>query len=258
MPAFFICGFSMTLKIVQLSDCHVSADPAEPYRGQDAGANLARVWERAQQWKPHLVLLTGDVSEDASQASYQRVKDKLGDSTAILALPGNHDAPALMSRYFSSGPWDGPLVHEVGSWLIVMLDSSLERRIEGGFSDAELRQFQKAIDSSQKPNILVALHHQPIPVQAPWIDRYALSRPSSFLAIIDAEPRVKCVVWGHIHHHFSARRKGVQYLGAPSTAANSLAGTAKFDLDPSGPSCRTLELSESGKVDYGQLYPKVP
>ncbi|HKJ17734.1 MAG TPA: metallophosphoesterase [Xanthomonadales bacterium] len=248
----------MTLKIVQLSDCHVAADPEEPYRGQDAGANLSHVWARAEQWEPHLVLLTGDVSEDASPASYQRVKDKLDDRKAILALPGNHDDPALMSRYFPSGPWDGPLVHEAGSWLIVLLDSSLEGRIEGGFSDAELGQLQNALESSPKPNILVALHHQPVPVQAPWIDRYALTRPEKFLAIIDAEPRVKCVVWGHIHHHFSAERNGVQYLGAPSTAANSLGRTAKFDLDPLGPSCRTLELDEAGKVVYGQLYSSAP
>ena len=158
-----------------------------------------------------------------------------------------------MRQHFPLGPWDGPLVHEHGLWSIVLLDSTLQGRIEGGFSDASLEQVREVLSQCTKPNVLLALHHQPIPVHARWIDRYPLTRAEAFLDVVDSEPRLHCVVWGHIHHHFAADRNGVLFLGAPSTAANSLALADRFDLDPAGPACRTLELADSGEVAYGQL-----
>ena len=66
---------------------------------------------------------------------------------------------------------------------------------------------------SDAEHILVALHHQPVPVNAPWIDRYALEEPERFLNYIDRENRVRCVAWGHVHHAFSTERNGVAYSG---------------------------------------------
>jgi Icc protein len=244
----------MTLKIAQLSDCHLEADPETTYRGQDAGANLKAVWKKVGQWRPDIIFLTGDLSEDASPESYERLCDVVDTDVTTLALPGNHDDHLLMEQRFSMGPWKGPFEYERGSWLIVLLDSTLPGRIEGGFSSADLEQLHSVLSLSSKPNVLLALHHQPVPVKAPWIDRYALTGPDEFLEIAGSDPRVRCVVWGHIHHHFAAVRDGVLFLGAPSTAANTLAQTDRFSLDPAGPACRTLELDDSGNVIYGQLY----
>jgi Icc protein len=110
------------------------------------------------------------------------------------------------------------------------------------------------LSRSAKDYVLLALHHQPVPVDAAWIDRYPLQEPAGFLKIVEADPRVRCVVWGHIHHHFETRRKGVLFLGAPSTAANSLPRAERFTLDPTGPACRWLELGSTGCVEFGQLY----
>ena len=45
------------LRVVQISDCHLPADPRTPYRGQDADANLKGVWEKVVSWSPDLILL---------------------------------------------------------------------------------------------------------------------------------------------------------------------------------------------------------
>lgn len=244
----------MTLKVIQLSDCHLRADPAVPYRGQDADANLHRVWRQAQAWNPDIVLLTGDLSEDASRESYRRLRHLVSPEVPVLALPGNHDEPEAMMEFFPEGPWEGPLAFEAGSWLLICLDSKLPGRIEGGISDEALKQLRRTLSASPQPNVLLALHHQPVPVGAGWIDRYPLTRPESFLEIVKSEPRVRSVVWGHIHHHFEARLDGKTLLGSPSTAANSLKGSVRFDHDPAGPACRTLELADSGEVKFGILY----
>lgn len=244
----------MPLKIVQLSDCHLPADPSRPYRGENAAQNLARVWETARAWGPDVVMLTGDLSEDGSEASYDQVAQIVDTDRPLLALPGNHDDTGRMRARFPRGPWHGPHTFESGNWLIVMTDSTIPGRIEGRFDDEAIDRINAAMAESDAGHILLALHHQPVPVAAPWIDKYALSHPENFLNMVDAEPRMRCVLWGHIHHHFARERNGVLFLGGPSTAANSLPRAQRFDADPAGPSCHRLELDAEGRVGYGQLF----
>ena len=244
----------MSVKIIQISDCHLPADPATPYRGENADANLSAVWQKAMAWGPDLVLLTGDLSEDASEASYERLGALLQADLPFLAIPGNHDEPELIRRLFPDGPWEGPFIREAGTWGIILADSTVRGRVSGRFTAEGLEELRAAMAGNEMDHLLVALHHQPVPVDAPWIDRYPLEDAGAFLHVIDAEPRVRCVIWGHIHHHFAVDRGGVLMLGAPSTAANSLPRSARFELDPAGPACRSLVLSSEGTVAYGQLY----
>lgn len=205
-------------------------------------------------WDPDLVLLTGDVSEDASASSYARVAVRLGTLGApVLALPGNHDDPEVMKQHFPLGPWDGPGVFELDPWLIMGLDSTSTGKISGVFSQHDLERFDASMRGSNSEHILVALHHQPVPVNSPWIDRYALEEPERFLAYLDREKRVRCVAWGHVHHAFSSDRNGVSFLGAPSSVANSLPEKRKFTLDLAGPSCRWMELGDDGIVKTGVM-----
>ena len=205
-------------------------------------------------WDPDLVLLTGDVSEDASASSYARVAVRLGTLGApVLALPGNHDDPEVMKQHFPLGPWDGPGVFELDPWLIMGLDSTSTGKISGVFSQHDLERFDASMRGSNSEHILVALHHQPVPVNSPWIDRYALEEPERFLAYLDREKRVRCVAWGHVHHAFSSDRNGVSFLGAPSSVANSLPEKRKFTLDLAGPSCRWMELGDDGAVKTGVM-----
>ncbi|MDX1555799.1 MAG: metallophosphoesterase, partial [Xanthomonadales bacterium] len=153
----------MALKVIQISDCHLSADPARPYRGENADRNLERVWNTARSWLPDLVLLTGDLSEDGSAASYRRLSSMLGTQTPILALPGNHDSPGILSRHFPRGPWQGPFIHEQGDWSIVLLDSTRPGRVEGYLSGDDMDALEQGLERVGKNHILLALHHQPVP-----------------------------------------------------------------------------------------------
>ena len=245
-----------SLKILQVSDCHVSADSNARYRGQSADRNLRKLLPAMRAFNPDLVLLTGDVSEDASVASYARVAVMLGTVGApLLALPGNHDDPGVMQKHFPQGPWHGPFASDMDRWLVVLMDSTEKGKISGSFSQQALEQLDEQLRSSNAEYILVALHHQPVPVNAPWIDRYALENPELFFDFIDGDARVRCITWGHVHHDFQALRKGVSLLGAPSAVANSLPRTGRFTLDLDGPACRWLELGPDGAVDTGILRP---
>jgi len=242
------------LKVLQVSDSHVSADQEADYRGQNADRNLLKLLPSMCDWGPDLVLLTGDVSEDATPAAYSRVSGMLGTlDVPLLALPGNHDDPVVMQDHFRQGPWDGPYALEMGPWLLVLMDSTVKGRISGSVDPEDLNRLDKVLKNSSAYFVLLALHHQPVPVNAPWIDRYALENPDPFLQRAHHDQRIKCITWGHIHHDFRAERNGVKLLGSPSVVANSLPQTPRFSLDPEGPSCRWLELYADGRVETGVL-----
>jgi Icc protein len=242
------------LRIIQISDCHLSANPADLYRGQSADDNLNAVVRSARGWKPQWVMVTGDVSEDGSEDSYARASAMLHSfDVPLLALPGNHDDGARMRRYFPQGPWDKPYVASWGNWQLILLDSTRSGEVSGFFSANELEQVQGALRSTEAGHTLVALHHQPIAVKAPWIDRYGLQDPQRLFALLDQHESVRCITWGHIHHDFGACRNGVSLLGTPSSSVNSLPQTSRFSPDPAGPACRWLKLLTDGSVESGIL-----
>ena len=242
------------VRIIQVSDCHVPQNPATLYRGLNADRNLASLLPAMRHWQPDLILLTGDVSEDGSAAAYGRVSAHLSTVGApVLALPGNHDDPAVMRRYFLAGPWSGPHSEKARNWQLLLLDSTVPGQVSGKLDSGALERLDRLLRESTASHALVALHHQPVPMNAEWIDRYALEQPAGLLDLLERHPRVRCVTWGHVHQDFEARRGEVLLLGSPSTVANSLPGTEKFALDLTGPACRWLELGLDGTVSTGVL-----
>ncbi|MGD2131133.1 MAG: metallophosphoesterase [Lysobacterales bacterium] len=244
-----------TLRVIQVSDCHVSADPQTTYRGTRADRNLRSLLPALRRWQPDLILLTGDVSEDASAAAYGRVSALLDTVGAtVLALPGNHDDGAVMQRYFPSGPWTGLYERGARRWNIILLDSTVPGEISGLLREDTLERLETSLRRQAGAPALIALHHQPVPVNSPWIDRYALEEPGPFLDILDRFPSVRCVTWGHVHQAFESERNGVALLSGPSTAANSLPNARAFTADMSGPACRWLELDVNGEMRTGLLH----
>ena len=249
-------GANGPLRLVQLSDCHVPSDPAATYRGLDAGGALERLLGSVRSYLPDFVLLTGDVSEDAGDASYRRVARSLAEiGSPVFALPGNHDDPAVMQWYFPEGPWRGPGFHALGDWLLVLLDSTGPGRIDGTLAGETFTALERGLADSAAAHVLVALHHQPVRVGSPWIDKYPLEpdQAERLMALLEEDGRVRCVAWGHVHQDFRAERGGMLLLGAPSTVANGVPGRDKFTLDGNGPTCRWLVLGADGSVETGLL-----
>src|SRR6056297_2774761 len=90
-------------RVVQVSDCHLAADSAAQYRGRNADEGLSRLRPAIRAFRPDLIVLTGDLSEDASEASYLRLIDWACEfATEVAWLPGNHDDRAVMAPWFDS------------------------------------------------------------------------------------------------------------------------------------------------------------
>lgn len=247
-----------SVRLVQLSDCHVSADPGADYRGSNPRQTLDEVLEAAAERRPDLLAVTGDLSEDFSEESYRYLSGRFSSlGVPVLTLPGNHDDPRLQLSVFPACPVEAPLVHDVGEWRLILLNSAVEGEVPGRLSDDMLAGLSTALEDRSRPKLLF-LHHQPIPVGSPWIDKYPLREPERLWEVVQERSDVRIVAWGHIHQPFTARRGHIALLGAPSTAVNSLPGRTELTPDPRGPACRWFELASNDEFQTGILGPRWP
>jgi len=243
---------SNTIRIAQITDCHLPADPDKTYRGIYPYANLERLLDKVIDWKPDLLLATGDLSEDGSPASYGALQQFFRPlQIPVLALPGNHDEAGLLDKNFPGSPVNNVQVSTHDSWQIIRLNSCLPGKPHGELGAESLDGLKKALkQGTGRPRVL-AVHHQPLEVGSPWIDKYRMFGPEAFLELIDQHEDIKAVVWGHVHQVFDQRRNSTAMLGSPSSAINSLPGASKFTPDPAGPAFRWLELGEGGALKTG-------
>jgi Icc protein len=240
---------SKNFLIAQITDCHLPADPRQKYRGINPHANLKALLKKVEVQKPDLLLATGDLSEDGSRASYKALEALFKPfGIPVLALPGNHDDTELLAEIIPGSPVEGISVSEHGTWQIIRLNSCLRGKPEGRVSEQTLEELERHLGNQEQRSRLIAVHHQPITIGSPWIDKYPLLDPGVFLQLIDQHPDVKAVVWGHVHQAFEAVRNGTAMLGGPSSAINSLPGVQKFTEDSNGPACRWLELRVDGTI----------
>jgi len=245
-------ALSTSTRIAQITDCHLPADPRQKYRGIDPYHTLKTLVRKVKALKPDLLLATGDLSEDGSRVSYralQKILEPLG--VPVLALPGNHDDPEMLASAFPGSPVDNIVVSAHGAWQIIRLNSCIPSKPEGRLNERVLDGLEGFLANHEKYPCLISLHHQPVTVGSPWIDKYRLVNPENFLQLIDRFPNVKAVVWGHVHQVFEGVRKGVAMLGGPSSAINGQPGTQKFTPDTLGPAFRWLELKADETLRSG-------
>lgn len=235
---------SMPTRLLQVSDCHLARDPAASYRDQNADANLDRLMEPARCWAPDLLVLTGDLSEDASVESYCRIRDWAGGIGCPVAwIPGNHDDRTVMGPIFDeAGFRAGPII-DAGDWQLVLLDSAWPDDPGGELDDARLKGLDE-LAGDRPTGIFV--HHQPTAVGAAWIDKVGMREADRLWTRIGKLPSARFIAFGHVHQRFRQQVDGVECLACPSTAANSLPATARFTPGETTPMARWFVLNEAG------------
>ncbi|WP_456267867.1 phosphodiesterase [Kushneria sp. AK178] len=240
--------------IVQLSDSHLYADPAQPYRGVDVQARLNAMLARVGACQPDLVIVSGDVSDDGSIASYQRAAGQL-DALGCdwVWLPGNHDHPATMATVRPLVP----VVHLDG-WQIILLDSWIEGEEGGRLGQAQLTRLEAQLADDDSPALIV-LHHPPVLVEAAWMNEIGLENREAFWAILGQYEHVHAVLCGHIHHERTCLQHKVPVMSVPAVAAQFVPDSRDFAVDERAPGgFRLIRLSRhaspqplvSSRVEY--------
>lgn len=240
--------------LIQLTDTHLDAEPGGTLLHMDTDHSLASVIDSVRREQPRIDLLlgTGDLADAGHPAAYARL------STAFEALcpdyawlPGNHDDRAAMLAAVGEGRM--PAVRRRGNWQVVLLDSQVPGEVGGLLASTELERLRQSLEAAEEEGVysLVCLHHQPLPIGCDWLDEQQVANGEDFLALLDAYPRVRGVLWGHVHQQFERLRGSMQLLCSPSTCVQFKPGQREFMVDELAPGYRWLRLYPDGRLESG-------
>lgn len=249
------------LRFIQLTDTHLFDRADGTLRGMNTAESLAAVVAQVSARHEHIdgILATGDISHDGGTPSYRRFVRLLAPLHApIHCLPGNHDALGVFGCVLKGARVQSGGRLLAGDWQLIFLDSAVPGAVHGHLRPAELARLEAALSDQPERHALICLHHQPVPVGSAWLDRLMLDNAGALFRIIDKQPNVRAILWGHIHQNFDAMRNGVRMLASPSTCIQFKAGCTDFTLDDRPPGYRWLELHSDGRIDTGVAYLPLP
>lgn len=236
--------------LVQLSDSHLFADEAGRLLGMDTDDSLQQVISGvlAEQSSIDLLLCTGDISQDGSVASYQRFAEMLNTVNAPKRwFAGNHDERLALQHICAGTDWLEP-IYDIGAWRIVLLDSSVAKKVHGELSKEQLTLLEHALAGAGERHVLIGLHHHPVPIHSCWMDKIGLHNAADMLSIISRYNNVKAVIWGHVHQEVDQQIDGIRWLAAPSTCVQFTPHSENFAVDDKAPGYRWLRLYDDGQL----------
>jgi len=239
------------IRIVQISDFHLLDDPGQAMMGinteQSFLAVLERIWQNHRQ--AALFLMTGDLVQDASAATYARLRRCLDALPApFYCLPGNHDEASLIRQSLAYGNVAFQTQILLDGWQIICLDSTVHNKPGGFLAADQLALLETKLAAEPARHALVCLHHSPHPTGAEWLDTMVLANHEDLFALIKRFPQVKALVFGHIHQAMDIERDGIRLLGCPSTCFQFRPDSAQFALDELPQGYRWLELYPDGSL----------
>ena len=239
------------LRVVQVSDSHLFASTEGQLLGLNTENSLRLVLEKVQreQSRIDVILATGDIAQDASEAAYTRFQQHLAQfNVPNYWLQGNHDITQPILNILNDKSHLSPCVIELSGWRIIMLNSSVEHEVPGDFAASELQFLREALEKSKKFHVMVCLHHHPIPMDCAWLDNQVVKNAEAFWQIIDQFSHIKTIIWGHVHQESDRMRKGVRLLSVPSTCVQFKPLSEDFAIDDLSPGYRWFDLYANGDV----------
>ncbi|MFO1019105.1 MAG: phosphodiesterase [Planctomycetales bacterium] len=243
----------MTLRVVQISDLHLFADPDGELKGLKPQAGVTAVLGTIQQRLPVIdqLISTGDHTHDELPATYQRLRGMLQPWLKTFhLLPGNHDERPVIREVFGefcpAGTERIRFSFEAGGWLFLGLDSHVPGELYGEVGEEQWKWLEAELSRDATKPTAIFLHHPPLPIGSPWMDKIGLRDAEELTEILLRYRQVKFVSHGHIHQEFNGTCEGVPVMSCPSSAIQFRPRTEELEVDTLGPGFRVFELETDG------------
>ncbi|MGD0960938.1 MAG: 3',5'-cyclic-AMP phosphodiesterase [Methylomonas sp.] len=237
------------LKILQITDLHIQPGSTETLMGIDTEASLKNVLNHA--FRTHVsfdqILVTGDLAQNPSPASYQRLYGILQNfRTPIMCLPGNHDDFALMQNSLQRGYITCEQYLELQNWRVIALQTQKPDSPDGEIADEQLHYLTERLDAEPEQPVLLAMHHHCLGSGCAWLDTMQISNSAALLECINRYRQIKIVCYGHIHQEREAFINGVGFFSTPATCFQFQPLSQAFKIADQAPGYRVFELYPDG------------
>jgi len=212
------------IRFLQISDIHIAA-PGDLINNVDPLRAVQRVLARIGEltFTPSFVIVSGDLSNDGSIASYEAVKNLLpdlaGPNTPVLLALGNHDDRATFRQVVLGQDADtNPYCHSqtIDGVQVVVLDSTIPGAEGGEIGPSQLAWLDEQLQTPGPQGSLVVLHHCCRLAAPPrTVKRFVLRDAEALEAIVARHP-VLGVLTGHSHQANAALFGGALLATAPA------------------------------------------
>jgi len=224
------------MRIIHMSDLHLTKDGGPIWETNtmehfNQSIDIIRGLQKID-----AILVTGDVSDDGSEWTYQYA-DRLFSTLGIptLCCPGNHDSLKMMlEEYKPSFCKFLPPSSIIDGWKIVMLNSVIpadenpdQNKARGFLSDESLDYVIQELEEGL-PTI-IALHHPPLEPGG-WLNRRLLENRDEFNQTINRYPNARLVIYGHIHYFSDVQKGHIRYSSSTSVGFAFDINLPKFQI----------------------------
>jgi Icc protein len=249
------------MRILQVTDCHLLPEVGAKIYGGDTfrSLNLVLRFALTMAEPPELIVATGDLSEDGSQRSYQRLRDVFLDAgLPVYVIAGNHDSVQEMRRSLIGGAIAMEPYLDVGSWRIVFLDSKVPGEPYGYLEDRELVRLEEMLSEDPKRPAIICLHHSPTrPCPSTGCH---LQNDDELIKVLDSHANGRVVLAGHSHLELERRIRHASLLTTPATSSQCVHAQlgepvdhedfwASHEFDATWHGFRILTLHRDGQFD---------
>lgn len=244
-------------KIAQITDCHLFSQTDGLHYGANVYQNLVSVLQEIKN-KPdvQVIVFTGDITQDHSEASYQLFVEAVlnsGIKVPFYYLAGNHDEHELLDKYLSIPPFsrDKLIIHQ--DWQIVLLNSKSDTP-KGLVTQSDLLVLESIVDEHKYQ--LLMMHHHPLDVGY-FMDKHGLENQTQFWQTINKFPSIKGITCGHVHQSltlYSKQTPSIPLFTCPATSIQFDTTKSSGASNGQGAGYRIFALYADGKINSDSYF----
>jgi Icc protein len=240
------------LTILQISDLHILPHPEQTLLGIETEHYFNAILDQAFATEQHfdLILVTGDLTQDPCQSSYERILKALtARNIPAICLPGNHDDLTLMQNTFNTDLVSCQKQVIFKSWQLICLNSQIINSPNGNLAAQELEMLESYLIKYPDLNTIIAVHHHCVKTESAWLDTMMIKNSDTFLSLVTKYPKVKVIINGHVHQEQDNNLSNIRILSTPSTCFQFKPLCKNFSVEPAAPGYRVIQLFKDGQLE---------
>ncbi|MEQ9888720.1 phosphodiesterase [Pectobacterium zantedeschiae] len=244
----------VTMKLIQLSDLHLTAQGGNLH-GRDPELQLkAAIADiNAYHRDADLVVISGDLSDDGSAASYAFLASTLAELQVPWCVTmGNHDDREMFLVQFPTLVDENGFVQSVtavGDDRVILLDSLHAGEVAGTLCSVRLAWLEQQLQAAEGKNVFLFLHHPPVSIGLPALDsvRLAPEAADALYQVCHRVGNVRHISAGHVHRPASGSWRGMSFSTIRGTNHQSALRFAPgFEVSLEAPQYAIFLTTEDG------------
>ena len=239
------------IKFVHITDCHLGNSTDTIFKDINTFAYLNKVCQAIQHNEQGLdfILVTGDISQTGEESSYEIFQQQMSQFIApVYCLPGNHDNPELLQKYFPNSPIDTLSHLQINGAFLLLINTVVPGEEYGHIPVYFIQELEDFFDQNPLIPAIVAMHHPVIPTDTPWMDQIGVQDAKTFYEYFIKRKNIRLVLNGHVHMDIEHQQQDTAFFSTPATCYQFKKQANNTEYDTLNPGYRLIEIQNDFEI----------